>query len=195
MAQNFSNPGTEVVKPVKLAHIVLKTEPSKLKLMVDFYKTFLSARVVHENEFMSFLTYDAEHHRIAIIAIPTLTGPSPTASGLLHVAFTFSSLAELLLAYRQRKEGHGIEPYWCVNHGPTTSLYYRDPDGNEIETQVENFEDPEDATRFMMGKEFEENPVGTDFDPEEWIARLENGEKEEVLKKRVEIGRRGVPDI
>lgn len=41
-----------------------------------------------------------------------------------HVAFTFDTLDGLLLAYRQRK-ARGILPMWCVNHGPTTSLYYQ----------------------------------------------------------------------
>lgn len=39
------------------------------------------------------------------------------------------------------------------NHGPTTSLYYRDPDGNQIETQVDNFETAEEATAFMNSPE------------------------------------------
>lgn len=192
MAVTFSNPGTEVIKPFKLAHVVLKTNPSNVTAMSTFYKTFLSARAVLENEHMSFLTYDSEHHRVAIVGFPNVEGPSSTASGLSHIAFTFSSLNDLLLSYRQRK-ALGISPFWCVNHGPTTSLYYRDPDGNEIETQVENFHDIDDATAFMSGKEFAENPIGTDIDPEDLIGRLEAGEDEATLKKRVEIGVRGIP--
>jgi len=26
-----------------------------------------------------------------------------------------------------------------VNHRPTTSMYYRDPDGNRVELQIDNF--------------------------------------------------------
>ena len=67
----------------------------------------------------------------AIIAIPNTKPRDPDASGLLHIAFTFGSLQDLALAYLQRKE-NGILPYWCVNHGPTTSMYYKDPDGNDV---------------------------------------------------------------
>jgi hypothetical protein len=82
-----------------------------------------------------------------------------------HVAFAFDTLADLLQVYQQRK-AHGMLPKWCVNHGPTTSIYYQDPDGNLIETQVDNFISPEDADAFMSGPLFAENPIGTDFDPE-----------------------------
>jgi hypothetical protein len=98
-----------------------------------------------------------------------------------------------MLTYRQRK-ARGIQPVWCVNHGPTTSIYYRDPDGNQIETQVDNFDTIDEANTFMASKEFAENPIGTDFDPEELIGKIRAGEDEEVLKKRVEIGPRGLPE-
>lgn len=189
MAPTFSNPGTTVIKPESLAHIVLRTRQEQFKPMVAFYKTFLSAQARFENESFSFLSYDAEHHRVAIIALPGTTPSVPGSSGLLHVAFTFPSLTDLCLAYLQRK-AHGIEPYWCVNHGPTTSMYYRDPDGNDIEAQVENFDTLEEACGFMDGPLYRENPIGTDFAPEELIKRLESGEDERVIKKRVEIGPR-----
>jgi len=46
-------------------------------------------------------------------------------------------------------------------------MYYSDPDGNKIEIQVDNFDTPEAANEFMTSKYFAENPIGTDFDPEE----------------------------
>jgi catechol-2,3-dioxygenase len=160
--------------------------------MRDFYLTFLGAQIAYENPSLVFLAYDSEHHRIAIVNMPDLKPRDPKASGLFHVAFTFSSLNDLALAYLQRKE-NGIRPFWCVNHGPTTSMYYHDPDGNDIETQVDNFESADEANAFMRSEFFEMNPIGTDFDPEELVKRLEAGEDEAVIKKRVEIGKRGVP--
>jgi hypothetical protein len=32
-----------------------------------------------------------------------------------------------------------IRPFYSINHGPTTSLYYTDPDGNRVELLVDNF--------------------------------------------------------
>ncbi len=181
-----------VLSPSSLAHVVLRT--ANFQAMVDFYTTFLGGTVTYGNEFISFITYDQEHHRIAIIQVPG-TGPKqPRSSGLEHIAFTFPTLSELLLSYRQRR-ARDISPVWSVNHGPTTSIYYKDPDGNMLETQVDNFNTVQEANEFMSSKFFAENPIGTDFDPEELIRRIRAGESEHVLKKRIEIGPRGLPNF
>lgn len=106
-----------------------------------------------------------------------------------HVAFSFASLSDLVRAYRQRK-AFGVLPMRCVNHGMTTSMYYVDPDGNQIETQVDNFESPEEAREFMQGGLFRENPLGTDFDPEELDGKIRSGVEDSVLKKIIDIGPR-----
>lgn len=112
--------------------------------------------------------------------------------GLEHIAFSFDSLSDLLLAYRQRKR-KGIEPLWPVNHDPTTPIYYQDPDGNQIETQVDNYGNPEEATAFMKSDAFAKNLIGVDFDPEDFIERLKDGESEQTLMIRPETGPRGLP--
>lgn len=190
MVADFDASVAQVKSPSKLAHVVLRT--NNFKPMVNFYKDFLGAQAIYENDFLAFLTYDEEHHRIAIATVPETKAKDRKTCGLEHIAFTFDTLSDLLLAYRQRKQ-KGIEPLWPVNHGPTTSIYYKDPDGNMIETQVDNFVDPDDATEFMKSKLFAENPIGTDFDPEEFISRLRAGESEKTLQKRVENGPRGIP--
>jgi len=74
-------------------------------------------------------------------------------------------------------------------------MYCRDPDGNHLETQVDNLENAEDATAMMGSAEFTENSVGTDFDPEELCAAVERGEDDATLKVRRETGLRGPEDI
>ncbi|KAJ0418344.1 Glyoxalase/Bleomycin resistance protein/Dihydroxybiphenyl dioxygenase [Aspergillus carlsbadensis] len=176
---------TTVLRPSGLAHVVFKT--AQYREMVDFWTTFLGAERVFENDFLTFLRYDDEHHRVAIGREDGIQPHAPTTAGLHHVAFTYGTLRQLLAAYRQRKE-LGIAPAWCVNHGPTTSLYYKDIDGNTIETQVDNFDTAQAATDFMLSKHFEDNPIGTNFDPDELWQKLEAGAEESTLKKRVEIG-------
>lgn len=179
----------KVLPPSAFAHAVLRT--GNITGMRDFYVAFLGGRVAHENPYICFIRYDEEHHRIALIEVPN-TGPKVrTSAGLEHLAYTYHTLYDLLLAYRQRKKMN-IEPHWCVNHGPTTSIYYKDPDGNMIETQVDNFHTTEAADEFMSGPLFAENPIGTDFDPEDLIKRLQDGESEADLKPRREIGARGL---
>jgi catechol-2,3-dioxygenase len=181
----------KVKSPCSLAHVVLRT--GNYRKMVAFYKDFLGADITFMNQNLAFLSYDEEHHRIAIITVPG-TGPKvPTSAGLEHIAFAFSSLSDLVLAYQQRK-AKGMLPNWCVNHGPTTSIYYSDPDGNRLETQVDNFDIVEEANHFMTGKCFAENPIGTDFEPEDLVRRIESGESEESIKRRIEIGPRDLPE-
>ncbi|KAI1185448.1 Glyoxalase/Bleomycin resistance protein/Dihydroxybiphenyl dioxygenase [Nemania serpens] len=183
---------TKVLSPKAMVHVVLKTPD--LKTMSTFYKTFLGAHASWENEHMAFLTYDDEHHRIAIVEIPGLAGKDRKSAGLDHVAFTYDTLADLLTAYKQRKALR-ILPVWCINHGPTMSMYYEDPDGHRIETQVDNFETVEETNAFMLGPEFAKNPIGADFDPEELIRKLESGVPEAEITKRPDVGARGPGSI
>ncbi len=190
--QDSSATSPKVLSPSTLAHVVLRTP--NIRPMEDFYVTFLGGRVAHRNSALSFITYDEEHHRIALIEAPQKLPKVRSSHGLEHIAFGYPTLSDLMLSYRQRKE-RGIFPIWCVNHGPTTSIYYKDPDGNILETQVDNFDTADEANEFMSTEAFAENPIGTDFDPEELIRRLDAGEDDRVLKKRKEIGPRGPPDL
>ena len=156
------------VATARLAHFVRKT--SRFGEMLEWYQNVLEAEIVYSNEMLAFLTYDDEHHRVAIIAIPGLVDPPPNSAGTDHIAFTYASLDELLHTYKRLKEA-GIEPFWAINHGPTTSLYYKDPDGNSIETQIDNFATLEDIDEWFRGGAFQENPIGVVFDPDELVAR------------------------
>lgn len=167
------------VKPVQLAHIVLRT--ANLEAMRDFYLMFLNARVAYQNSFSCFLRYDDEHHRVVMIAVPGLDPVQPKAAGLEHYAFTYGSMGELLANYVRLKEA-GVKPDWCINHGFTTSIYYRDPDGNQIETQFDNMGVAE-ADEFMASDYFDKNPIGVDFDPEVLLARYRNGDPLSELVK------------
>ncbi|KAI1414132.1 Glyoxalase/Bleomycin resistance protein/Dihydroxybiphenyl dioxygenase [Hypoxylon sp. FL1857] len=182
----------KVLSPSHLAHVVLRTP--NFKPMIEFYKSLLGAHVVVQTANLAFLTYDDEHHRIAIAAVPGCGDKIRSSAGLDHIAFSYDSLNDLSTAYLQRK-ARGIIPVWSVNHGPTTSMYYQDPDGNVIEMQVDNFETAEEATEYMLSFELAENPFGVDFDPEDLIKRLESGEPEAEIKKRPNAGPRGIESL
>ena len=164
--------------------------------MVAWYKDALGAYANFETPFIAFLTYDEEHHRIAIGNLPhsQIAGDSMMNAGLEHIAFTYKNLHELVTAYKQRK-ALGILPFWCVNHGTTTSMYYQDPDGNKIEMQVDGFADADDANAYFQSAAFAENPIGVDFDPEDLTQRIDNGEDEIELLKRPNIGPRGFESV
>jgi len=172
------NPGP--IHPAKFAHVVLKTP--NLKRARDWYLTLLQGRVGYENDMVCFVTYDDEHHRVGLLTIPGLVAPPPNAYGLEHLAFTYGSLGTLLANYRRLKRLR-VEPYWTINHGPTISMYYRDPDGNKVETQYDVFATADEATDFI-NKYYGENFMGIIFEPEHMAQRYEAGEALESLVKR-----------
>ena len=174
-------PLDRTISPAKFAHVVLRT--LRLGELVSWYETVLGARAVFRNDFIAFLTYDDEHHRIALVQSPNFVPRPKDAIGLEHFAFTFAKLGELLQTYK-RLSAKGIRPFWCVNHGPTTSLYYSDPEGNRVELQIDNFPDVAALTAWFASGDFAKNPIGVDFDPEKLLARWENGDLENELSRQ-----------
>jgi catechol 2,3-dioxygenase-like lactoylglutathione lyase family enzyme len=181
-----------IVSPSKLAHFVIRT--NQYEKALDWYKTVLNAKPAFENEMLAFLTYDDEHHRVAILNIPTLSEQPEGVVGVHHLAFTYASLTDLLENF-ERLETLGIRPVYTINHGPTTSLYYEDPDHNQLEFQVENFETVAESGKFFFSEAFAENPIGVEFDAADLLKRLRAGEPEDMLKMRPDIGRQTLADV
>src|SRR5438067_9748722 len=142
----------EMASPKKLSHIVLQT--NRRREMIDWYCTVLGAEVLYEAERISFISYDDEHHRVAFLDPGPLADRQPDGpkagqeAGLHHVAFTFGGLDDLIDNFQRLKE-IGIRPHRCVNHGVTTSIYYYDPDRNQVELLVHNSETAAQAQACM----------------------------------------------
>ncbi len=171
----------EAIVPDGFAHFVLRT--SNLEGMRSWYRTVLNAEVVHDNGKLCFLTYDDEHHRLALMNVPGLHAPDADSWGLAHVAYSYKTLRQLLSTYvRLRHEG--ILPVRPINHGPTVSLYYKDPDGNAVEFQVDAFSTKAEAASYFKSAEFKENPIGVLIDPEELVRAYEFGVPERELMRR-----------
>jgi len=54
-----------------------------------------------------------------------------------------------LAEHYERLKSLGIAPTLSVNHHFTSSLYYRDPDGNEVEVSCDNLPSKQAASDFM----------------------------------------------
>lgn len=156
----------------KFAHVVLQT--SHLDEMRDWYCTVLDGHVVYEGHGLCFITFDDEHHRVALMGAPQLEPRNAGSAGMHHTAYTFGDLGELLDRYQALKT-RGVAPRVAIQHGVTTSLYYQDPDGNFVELQIDNFATPDEATAYMHGEEYANNPVGVPFVPEVMRDALEKG--------------------
>lgn len=175
------------IQPTKFAHVVYRTR--RFDQMLHWYRVVFGARVQYQNPGLAFLTYDDEHHRFAFanMAVFQPDGVDTERRGSIgvdHVAYTYASLRDLLENYARLKE-EGICPYWCVHHGITASLYYADPDGNQMEFQVDSFTSSEEANAFIHAH-WDANPLGVEFEPDEWLVRMRAGAPEsEFLVRRV----------
>ena len=172
-----------MAKPTKLAHVVYMTR--RFNEMLDWYKVVFEAKVQYENPAFAFLTYDDEHHRFAfanmsVIAPDGEVKDMPAGVGVNHVGYTFANPGELLETYARLKDA-GITPYWRVHHGVTLSVYYRDPDGNRMEFQVDCCANAGEAHTYMQGEAFAENPIGVEIDPDVLLMQYRSGVTSEQL--------------
>ena len=160
-----------MVKPVKFAHVVYQTR--RYDEMLAWYMAVFEAEVQHQDPALAFLTYDDEHHRFAFANLDVLSpegrGQDDRGTiGVNHVAYTYATVGDLLETYARLRDA-GISPYWSIHHGITLSNYYRDPDGNRMEFQVDVDHD------FMKTEAFHANPIGIEVDVEALLARHRAG--------------------
>ncbi len=180
----------DTIRPKTFAHVVYRSY--RFQQMLDWYVLVFDGTVQYQSPVIAFVTYDEEHHRVALLNLGLIKGESDARvprgqPGVDHVAYGYRSLRELLYKYVELK-GKGVLPYWCIHHGVTVSLYYADPDGNQMEFQADCFDTVAGANGFMNGPHFETNPIGVEFDPEDMIASLRAGTPEsELLPRRVQL--------
>jgi catechol-2,3-dioxygenase len=183
-------PGRKIMpSPKKLSHLVLQT--NRRQQMIDWYCTVLGAELLYQNPHIAFISYDDEHHRVAFVDPGPLADKAPAEGktaraggevGLHHVAFTMGSLDDLADQYLNLKD-KGIRPHRCVNHGVTTSMYFYDPDRNQVELLVDNFETAIEGQDYMRQRSAtDKNPVGIDFDPEDMVKKIQGGLRLEELQ-------------
>lgn len=163
--------------PTKLAHVVYRTR--RFEEMLIWYAKVFDAKVQYRNPALAFLTFDEEHHRFAFADLSVIRPHESDADdrgmiGVDHVAWEYGTLLDLLENFEELK-AKDIEPYWAVNHGMSASLYYADPDGNQMEFTVDAFDNKSEASAYFHGDQIGENPVGIEYDPGEWLASLRAG--------------------
>jgi catechol-2,3-dioxygenase len=166
-----------------ISHYALRAK--KYPEVVAWYKEVFNARVQHENDFLAFMTFDEEHHRFVIFDAPDTVDKVPGAAGVEHVAFGVATHGDLVDTY-ERLKAAGIKPAATVNHRFTTSIYYHDPDGNEVEFSVDNFPTKSETSAFMFTEDMNaigRPPFGHEFDPEELVSLYRGGAPFERLAR------------
>lgn len=184
---NKTNARGVAANPPYISHYGIRA--TRYREMVQWYQTVFRARIQHENEFLAFMTFDEEHHRLVIFEDAATVAKPENAAGIDHVGYGVASFGDLVATY-QRMKVDGITPFLALNHRFTTSLYYRDPDGNEVEFSVDNLPTKQECDAFVRSEMMEEigrPPFGYVFEPEELVELYQEGAPAETL------GRIGLP--
>ena len=131
----------------KVAHVVLSVRD--VAASADFYSRALGLEVVDmkAGNRACFLSFGRQHHDIALFAAPE--GAERGGVGLSHIAFQIEGGLAELRELKGRLEAMGATISRTTDHTITKSVYFLDPDGNELEIFAEGFEDPSEALDFI----------------------------------------------
>ena len=142
--------------PAYIHHIFLRTK--RFDAMRAFYKLVLGCEAFFENEMFSWLSFDQEHHRIAIANMPQSQDQAPHPGGSRPRRLPVRGAPKTSSPLTRRLRDVGVEPYWCTDHGGTTSFYYKDPDGNGLELQYDNYSNRDALLEWMKGGDLRAEP-------------------------------------
>ena len=169
--------------------------------MVEFYEKLFGCKPMYKSNDIAFLAFDEEHHRIAIANTEPgvkklgfiskiilafrnwLNKNIPTTIGLDHISYCLNPIDKWFDFYHKAKD-RGLEPYWTINHGWITGMYYRDPDGNLVELFFEHWTNDDEYKNEISTRGFPEEPVGTNMDIDILYQMYKNGESLKNLTKK-----------
>lgn len=177
----------EIIKPA-FHHVTFRT--SRLAEMVAWYGTVVGAQPTFQDANNAWTTNDEANHRVAFLSVPGLSDDPDKRShnGIHHSAFEYESFADLMSSYARLRD-EGIVPAFCLDHGMTISIYYKDPEGNFVELQCDSYGDWKQSSEWMRtSPDFAANPIGTFFDPEQVYQAHKAGRSFEALHKAMRGG-------
>ena len=174
------NPSDTALPPMRLGEIVLAT--GRYDTMTAWYRQLLDIEPALQHSVetqalpgtpakpqrMCFFRLHMEHPYQEVVAIFEMPGTHSAPSGdpgLHHMQLRNASLPVLGERYRRLRDV-GVLPYRSMDHGPSTSLYYRDPDHNVVELAASNFANQEEYQACLASDVFRRNPAGKVIDPE-----------------------------
>ena len=169
--------------PPQFSEVILKT--ANFAAMKDWYETVTDVKAFFVRDdakapnwtgaySIAFIRIFADHpytQVLGLFEVPEISSGNPRAPGLNHMQFREASLENLFLRYEMLRS-KGVLPFKSYNHGPGSSFYYRDPDGNEVELSATNFANQEDYLAFMRSEAFRGNVEGHAVDAQRYIAEV-----------------------
>jgi catechol 2,3-dioxygenase len=120
----------------RVGHVVIKMRD--LEAAKRFYRDILGMKITDEREgFGVFFRFHDYHHDIAVFQVAEDAAlPQKNQVGLAHIALVADSFATVKAMYQRLKE-HNVPIVRTVDHGITKSVYFKDPEGNELEIYCE----------------------------------------------------------
>lgn len=186
---------TRHLAPLRISEIVLKT--SRFEAMKSWYQMVLGVAPFFERKppagsmpkadqkalgrasdrricFMRLAMNYPYAQVLGLFEVPEVEGKPAREPGLDHMQLRNASMKELVERF-ELLDGIGIRPYRSANHGPGTSFYYTDPDGNRVELSGPNFETEREYLAYFESDTYRRNPSGIEIDPDAYVARFRSG--------------------
>jgi len=128
-----------MIKPERIGHVVIKVRD--VERSKKFYTEVLGLQLMMELPQLKiafFASNGRDHHELACAEVGAdAAGKQHKQIGLAHIAFRLRDEDHLRAAYREFKEKN-VPIVFTVDHGITKSIYFSDPDGNQLEVYCDN---------------------------------------------------------
>ena len=139
-----------MVSPKRVGHLVLNVK--HVGKSTQFYTEVLGFQVALQKKDATFLTCGKIHHDLALFQASPMAPPvSKGGLGLNHMALQVEDFDMLTKYYHVLKDRELIDR--TTDHGMTSSIYLKDPDGNGIELFCNNQDNPADGLSMMGDSE------------------------------------------
>jgi catechol 2,3-dioxygenase-like lactoylglutathione lyase family enzyme len=183
--------------PPQFSEVILKT--ARFAAMKDWYETVTDVKAFFVRDDAEKPTWAGAHHIafirifadhpytqvLGIFEIPAVAGSADNLRGepgMHHMQLRHAGLDHLFSRFEALR-ARGITPMRSFNHGPGTSFYYRDPDGNTVELSAANFVNEADYLAYFKSASYAKNISGIEIDPAQYVGRYRNGVPQAELVK------------
>ena len=181
--------------PPQFSEVIFKT--SQFTVMKDWYETVTDVKAFFVRDDakkptwtgaynIAFIRIFSDHpytQVLGLFEVPEVNGKANNQKGepgMHHMQLRHASLDHLFSRYEALRI-LGITPMRSFNHGPGTSFYYHDPDGNTVELSSANFVNEADYLAYFRSESYAKNISGIEIDPAAYVARFRAGTPQEEL--------------